>query len=334
MKLQQIIDMSVFGIEDAKVKAFGFEAGHEFMHLVPRLDPHYEFETEYRRPIMNFLHTPAGDSLGLVGPTGCGKTSHLTQICARLNWPLLRVSCHSRMEMPDLVGMNGLDCDRATGDQRTVFRYGPLALAMKHGFVFCLDESDVLPPEVDVGMNAVKEGAPLVIAENGGEVIHPHENFRFVQCSNTRGQGDETGLHGGTMAQNLASWDRYRIVEFNYMSPDKELKVLTRHLNGAPADVLNGMVSVANEVRNQFIGSLGDGVKTLTVTFSTRTLLRWARVGVTYTKAKVQAPLAAALRESLTNRCDTAQRLAIHKIAQDKFGQGWVNDPVIPTPAV
>jgi len=334
MKLQQIVDMSVFGIENAKVKAFGFEAGHEFMHLVPKLDPHYEFETEYRRPIMNFLHAPAGDALGLIGPTGCGKTSHLAQICARLNWPFMRVNCHSRMEIPDLVGMAGLDCDPATGDQRTVFKYGPLALAMKHGFVFCLDESDMLNPEVTAGLNAVMEGDPLVIADNGGEVIYPHENFRFVQCSNTRGQGDETGLYGGTVAQNLASWDRYRLVEFDYMSPDKELKVLNRHLNGAPTDVLNSMVDVANVVRNQFVGSNRDGVKNLTVTFSTRTLLRWARVGVTYTKAKVQAPLAAALREALTNRCDAAQRLAVHKIAQDKFGQGWVNDPVIPTPSV
>lgn len=110
--------------------------------------------------------------------------------------------------------------------------------------------------------------------------------------------------------------------------------MLNRHLNGAPRDVLSSMVDVANVVRNQFVGSNRDGVKNLTVTFSTRTLLRWARVGVTYTKAKVQAPLAAALREALTNRCDAAQRLAVHKIAQDKFGQGWVNDPVIPTPAV
>lgn len=331
MQLQQIVDMSAFGIQNVSQKAFGFAAGHEYMHLVPKLDPHYEFETEYRRPIMNFLHAPAGDALGLVGPTGCGKTSNLAQVCSRLNWPFMRVNCHSRMEMPDLVGMNGLDCDPATGDQRTVFRYGPLAQAMKFGFVFCLDESDVLPPEVTAGLNAVLEGAPLVIAENGGEVIHPHENFRFVQCSNTRGQGDETGLHGGTMSQNLATWDRYRMLEFNYISPEKELNVLKRHLNGAPVDVLAKMIEVANEVRNQFIGSTGDGVKNLTVTFSTRTLLRWARIGVTYTKAKIPAPLATALRESLTNRCDASQRLAIHKIASDKFGQGWLNDPVIPT---
>ncbi|NWC83843.1 AAA family ATPase [Pseudomonas putida] len=331
MILEQIIDMSAFGMQNAPMKAFGFAAGHDFMHLVPKVDPHYKFDTEYRRPIMNFLHVPAGDALGLIGPTGCGKTSHLEQICARLNYPLMRVNCHSRMELPDLVGMNGLDCDLATGDQRTVFRHGPLALAMKHGFVFCLDESDVLPPEVTAGLNAVLEGAALVIAENGGEVIQPHENFRFVQCSNTRGQGDETGLYNGTMAQNLASWDRFRLVEFNYMSPDSELEVLSRHLSGAPADVLEGMVSVANEVRNQFVGSMGDGVKNLTVTFSTRTLIRWGRIGVSYTKARLQAPLAIALREALTNRCDSAQRLAIHKIAQDKFGQGWMNDPVIPT---
>lgn len=334
MKLQPLVNMSVFGVDNASQLAHGFPADHEFMHYVPKLDPHYEFETEYRRPIMNFLYAPAGDALGLVGPTGCGKTSHLAQICARLNWPFMRVNCHSRMEIPDLVGMTGVDCDLATGDQRTVFKHGPLALAMKHGFVFCLDESDVLDPSVTAGLNAVMEGDPLVIPENGGEVIYPHENFRFVQCSNTRGQGDDTGLYGGTMSQNLASWDRYRLLELDYMAPAKEVKVLSRHLSGAPVDVLQRMVDVANAVRNQFVGSNGTGDKNLTVTFSTRTLLRWARIGVTYRKSNVQAPLATALREALTNRCDRSQQLAIHKIAQDKFGGAWMDDPVIPTVVV
>lgn len=331
MKLEQIIDMGVFGSEFAGKKASGFAVGHAHEHLVPKIDPHHEFDTQYRRPIMNWLYAPAGDGLGLVGPTGCGKTSYLTQICARLNWPFMRVNCHSRMEMPDLVGMNGLDCDMATGDQRTVFKYGPLALAMKHGYVFCLDEADVLSPDVAAGLNAVLEGAPLVIPENGGEVIHPHENFRFASSANTRGQGDETGLYNGTLPQNLASWDRLRVVEFDYMSSDRELKVIKGHLSGAPEDVLKEMVGIANQVRNQFIGSNSTGTKSLTVTFSTRALIRWARIGVTYTKAGVEAALAVALREALTNRCDPAQRLAIHKIAQDAFGQSWVNDPVIPT---
>ncbi len=343
MKLQSIIPLSAFGIQGPQgdVKAPGFAPDHELMGIVPSVNPHYLFRPELRLPVMNFLVNPGGDALGLVGPTGAGKTSIVAQVAARLNWPFRTIDAHSRMEIPELVGQMGLECDPVTGDQRTVFRYGPLALAMKEGAIFLLNEADVLDPSVFAGLNAVLEGGYLVLADNGGEIIHAHPNFRFCITGNTRGQGDETGLYNGTLSQNLASWDRIRLLEVPYIDKASEMAILQSTMPTVDISILETMVDIANQVRKQFVGNpemdLKPGEQGITVTFSTRTLLRWARLGITYSKAAnansgsfpFASPLAQALRESLSNRADKAMRLVLHTIAKDKFGSAWGADPVV-----
>lgn len=325
------ISMKVFG-EDPSRDCPAFPAGHAHEAFVQTANPAYKFRTSIRMPVMNWLFSPGGDALALTGPTGSGKTSLIREVAARLNWPYLQANAHSRMEVPDLVGSMALECDPVTGDQKTVYRYGPLALAMKHGYIFCLDEGDFLDPSVMSGLNAILEGSPLVIPENGGEIIRPHKYFRFVITCNTRGQGDESGLYGGTLSQNLATWDRYRMVEVPYMEADDEVELLVGVMGSAAAEVVKTMVKVANAVRSQFVGNpSGQGGGALTVTFSTRTLLRWARIGTTYSRNRVgSAAFAMALRESLTNRASVDQRLAIHTIARDAFGvEAWGDDEVL-----
>ncbi|WP_256660054.1 AAA family ATPase [Pseudomonas sp. LS-2] len=235
----------------------------------------------------------------------------------------------------------GLECDPATGDQRTYFRYGPLALAMKEGTIFLLNEADVLDPSVMAGLNAVLEGGYLMLADNGGEIIHAHPNFRFVITGNTRGQGDETGLYSGTLSQNLASWDRIRLLEVSYLDKASEMKILQSSMPKVDPAIIETMVEIANQVRKQFVGNpdmdLSSGAQGITITFSTRTLLRWARLGMVYSSAAAKqagtfpfpSPLAQALRESLSNRADKAMRLVLHTIAKDKFGTAWGADPVL-----
>jgi len=330
--LAKLVPMTSFGV-NSEIKCNAFPKGHLHQDFVPPRSSFYKFRTSIRMPVMNWLFSPNGDALALTGPTGSGKTSLIREIAAILNWPYLQANAHSRMEVPDLIGGLRLECDPATGDQRTVFSYGPLALAMKHGYLFCLDEGDFLDPSVMSGLNAILEGAPLVIPENGGEIIRPHKYFRFAITCNTRGQGDDNGLYGGTLTQNLATWDRYRMVEVPYMSSEDEIETLMHVLGLKAGDIVTRMVEIANLVRKQFVGNPSPTGETgnLTVTFSTRTLMRWARISGSYSKSSVEGcPMALALRESLTNRAAVDQRIAIHTIAKTVFGpELWKGDAVL-----
>lgn len=318
MKMTSKVAMKEFGFA-VSAQAPAFESDHPHIQYVwPKKG--YRFREGLLKPFMNWLYAPCGDSCMLVGPTGSGKSSLVEQVTARLYWPCVTVSAHSRMEIPELTGYNLPVTDPVSGDLNTKFVDGPLTMAMRHGFVFVLDEYDTLDPAVTVGLHAVMEGRPLVIAENGGEVIHPHPNFRFVACGNTSGQGDENGNYAATMQQNLASLDRFRVFEVSYLKEDDEVAMVIEALPSLPEDMAKKMVKVANSVRNQHMGLGGNY---LSVTLSTRTVLRWARISCGYVQVGVKNPTQEALNESLLNRCDKTQKIAISKIAQSVFGGEW-----------
>ncbi|NMU52996.1 AAA family ATPase, partial [Vibrio parahaemolyticus] len=106
------------------------------------------------------------------------------------------------------------------------FVYGPLALAVKHGHLLIINEMDLAEPAELAGLNDILEGAPLVIAQNGGEIIIPHNKFRFIATGNSAGSGDQTGLYQGVLQQNLAFLDRFRIIEATYAEPSVEEAIL------------------------------------------------------------------------------------------------------------
>ncbi|MGM8936882.1 AAA family ATPase [Pseudomonas neustonica] len=319
MKMSVQVPMTEFGFT-AKASAPGFEQGHEHEQHVPGLNSSYHFRADLLKPFMNWLFAPCGDSSLLVGPTGSGKSSLVEQTAARLNWPCLTVSAHSRMEMPELTGFNMPVTDPVSGDLNTKFVDGPLTKAMRNGYLFVLDEYDTLDPAVSVGLHAVLEGRPLVIAENGGEVIRPHPNFRFIACGNTSGQGDESALYAQTMQQNLATMDRFRVFTVGYLEAAAEMPLLTAISKDIPEGVAENMVKIANSIRTRH---LGNGADFLSVTMSTRTLLRWGRIASSYLAVGVKAPLQEALNEALLNRTDAVQRLAIEKIASSVLGSMW-----------
>lgn len=318
MKLDNFVEMKEFGF-NTSAKAPAFAGGHQWQHYVaPKKE--YHFRELLVKPFMSWLYAPFGDSCLILGPTGSGKSSLVEQVTARLNWPCITVSAHSRMEMPELTGYNLPVTDPVSGDLNTKFVDGPLTQAMRHGFVFVLDEYDTLDPAVTVGLHAVTEGRPLVIAENNGEVVMPHPNFRFVACGNTAGQGDATGVYAGTMQQNLASLDRFRVFEVPYLAPENEVETLRNALPMLPEEMAKNMVKVANSIRNQHQGLGGNY---LSVTMSTRTLLRWGRISCGYAHQGATNPLQLSLDEALLNRCDQVQRTAIRKIAESVFGGDW-----------
>lgn len=287
------------------------DTNHPF---VPRRDDNYVFRRETLRDALAFLNDPDGDGLFFCGHYGAGKTTLPYQVASRLNWPVQSFTAHSRMEFDDLVGtwklVNGV----------MEFLHGPLAVAMREGHIFILNEIDRADPGQLAGLHDVLEGHPLVIATNGGEVIKAHENFRFIANGNSQGSGDSTGLYQGVNQLDIAFMDRFRVVEVDYPTQDIELNILQAKLPDLPMDVANKMISVANQIRKLFTGSI-DSDATLTITMSTRALCRWAKLSLTFKGAP--NALEYALNQSLLAKAEPEQKIAILEIAKDVFGTDW-----------
>jgi len=310
-----------FGIQaPASMVVEGFE---DDQHPSIPAKKEYLFRNEHLRDVLAFLANPLGDALYLTGPTGSGKTSLICQVASRLNWPVHQVTCHGRLELNDLIGQFML----VNGSMS--FVHGPLAKAVRDGHVLILNEIDLMDPSELAGLNDIIEGQPLMIPQNGGKVIKPHPKFRLIATGNSAGQGDQSGLYQGVMQQNLAFLDRFRLMEVGYPEASVEKDILKSVLAsmGIPVDsvmevLTENMIKVANEIRKLFIGG-ADSAGELSVTMSTRTLVRWTNLMIAYKRAP--NALAYSLDRALTLRAEPAQREAIHRIAQDVFGDAWGN---------
>jgi cobaltochelatase CobS len=278
-------------------------------------DPDYIFHETSRDVIVWLMNS--SDPLYVFGPTGSGKTSLIKQLAARLNYPVFEVTGHSRLEFPDLVG------HLSVRDGNMEFQYGPLALAMRFGGLFLLNEIDLLEPATATGLNGILDGEPLCIPENGGELIRPHPMFRFAATANTNGGSDETGLYQGTLRQNLAFLDRFWLCEVGYPAKDAEETLLARHAPKLPDTIRRKMVEYAGEIRRLFMGEAGATGSSIEVTFSTRTLLRWADLTVRFQPLSRQGiqPVTYALDRALGFRATRETRAVLHELAQRMFPQ-------------
>lgn len=293
------------------------EAYSEPSHFTPKSDANYEFRSEVLSDILAWweLSSVLNDGLFLTGPTGCGKSSVVCQIAARLNWPVQRLTAHSRLEMPEMLGHH------VVIDGDLVWQDGPLTIALREGHLFLLDEFDLLDPGTAAGLNGIVEGAPLVIAENGGELIHPHPDFRFIATGNTNGGGDRSGLFQGTLQQNAALMDRMCVIEVGYPTVEQEKKILSKACPDVPEAITATMITVANEVRELFMGADGNP-GAIELTMSTRTLLRWAHLSWFFQGKSKQGinPINYALDRALANRGCPETKRALHEIVQRHFG--------------
>lgn len=282
----------------------------------PVPNPDYIFH-ETSRDIAVWLMN-ISDPLYVYGPAGSGKTSAIKQLAARLNYPVFEVTGHSRLEFADLVGH--LTVRNGTME----YEYGPLTLAMKYGGLFLLNEIDLLEPATATGLNGILDGQALCIAENAGELVAPHSMFRFAATANTNGGSDETGLYQGTLRQNLSFLDRFWLCEMGYPDQDAEEKLLGGCCPKLPESIRKKMVEYAGEVRRLFMGEAGAGAgNSIEVTFSTRTLLRWAELTVRFQPLSRQGvqPVTYALDRALGFRAGRETRAMLHELAQRVFPQ-------------
>lgn len=300
----------VFSGKPTGTKVMGYEKPCPF---TPKINTNYIFH-ETSRDIIVWLIAPPSP-LYVCGVLGVGKSSLINQLAARLNYPVFEVTGHNRLEFQDLVGHHTVQ------DGNMKFEYGPLALAMKYGGLFLLNELDLLEPSTATGLNGILDGQPLCIPENGGELIEPHPMFRFAATANTNGGSDETGLYQGTLRMNMALMDRFILVEVSYPKPDAEMQVLEKAAPYLPVNIRTKMVALANEVRRLFMGENGYGSNSIEITFSTRTLLRWADLTMRYQPLAKQGiqPVSYALDRALGFRATKETKAMLHELVQRIF---------------
>ncbi len=275
--------------------------------MIPRTNPDYVFRRDILSDILAWMTGAAGsDPLYVVGPTGSGKSSIITQIAARLNIPLYVVSCHERMEIPELFG------HYVVRNGSMEWMDGPFIQGLNDpaGAWILMDEADTLDPGTFVGLNALNEGRSIMIPETG-KIINPSlYGARIIFAGNTAGNGDVTGLYQSTKRQNLASMGRFMMLEVGYANPVEENQALEKAVPEVPSPIRQKMVEVANKVRDLFVSG------EIEVTFCTRTLIRWAQLA-TFFKAKPGInPIVYALDRALGFRAEPQSRQALHELVQ------------------
>jgi cobaltochelatase CobS len=295
----------VFGIDsDLEVPAYSEAEEH-----VPDVDPDYLFD---RTTTLAILAGFAKNRRVIVtGYHGTGKSTHIEQVAARLNWPCVRVNLDSHISRVDLIGKDAIVIRE--GKQVTEFRDGMLPWALQHNVALCFDEYDAGRPDVMFVIQRVLEVSGKLTLLDQNKVIRPHPAFRLFATANTVGLGDTTGLYHGTQQINQGQMDRWSIVTtLNYLPHDNEVEIVLAkaqsYRTAEGRDAINKMVRVADLTRNAFMN--GD----ISTVMSPRTVITWAE------NAEIFKDLAFAFRVTFLNKCDELERPIVAEFYQRCFG--------------
>ena len=302
----------LFGIDtDLQVPAFSVTDEH-----VPPVDPSYVFERDTTLALLaGFLHNRR---VLVQGRHGTGKSSHVEQVAARLNWPCVRVNLDGHVTRMDLVGKDAIVL--RDGQQVTEFQPGILTWALQRPCALVFDEYDAGRADVMFVIQRVLEVEGRLTLLDQSRVIEPHPAFRLFATANTVGLGDATGLYHGTQPLNQGQMDRWNIVvTLNYLAHDQEVAVV---LARCPEyDTVGGrqtasaMVALATLTRRGFAD--GD----LSTVMSPRTVVTWAE------NASLFHDLALAFRLTFLNRCDEDERALVAEYYQRCIGQDLPSEP-------
>ena len=301
----EIKTKEIFGVE-CEFKVQGFKEKNDY---VPKIDENYKFDPVTTKSILAGF---ANDRRVLIqGYHGTGKSTHIEQVAARLNWPCVRVNLDSHISRIDLIGKDVIVLKE--GKQITEFQDGILPWAYQNPVAIVFDEYDAGRPDVMFVIQRVLESSGKLTLLDQSRVINPHNFFRLFATSNTVGLGDTSGLYHGTQQINQGQMDRWSIVStLNYLDNSVEEKIVLskiKELNSKEGkDIVHSMVSTAELTRSGFIN--GD----ISTVMSPRTVITWAENYLLFKDIEYSFKL------SFLNRCDELERSVIEEYFQRSFG--------------
>ena len=309
LNIQPDIKISVkqtFGIDsDMEVEAFSKK--NEF---VPEIDKDYKFDRDTTLAILaGFKYNKR---VIVHGYHGTGKSTHITNVAARLNWPCIRVNLDSHISRIDLIGKDAIVIK--DGKQITEFQEGILPFAIQNSVALIFDEYDAMRPDVAFLMTKVLEAEGGLTLLEKNKVIKPNNYFRLFATANTIGLGDTTGLYTGTQQINQAQLDRWNITTtLNYLNLEKEMEIVlakNKNLNNVKGkEKVANMIKVASLTRKGFIA--GD----ISTVMSPRTVIHWAE------NSSIFKNIGYAFRVTFLNKCDELEKNIIAEYYQRCFGE-------------
>ena len=293
-----------FGIE-SEMEVDAFSTRNEY---VPEIDKDYKFDRDTTIAILCGFNY--NKRVIVHGYHGTGKSTHITQVAARLNWPCLRVNLDSHISRIDLIGKDAIVL--TNGKQVTEFQEGILPWSIQNPVALIFDEYDAMRPDVAFLMTKVLEAEGGLTLLEKNKVIRPNSYFRLFATANTIGLGDTTGLYTGTQQINQAQMDRWNIVTtLNYLSFEKEMEIVlakNKNLNNVKGkEKIANMIKVASLTRKGFVG--GD----ISTVMSPRTVIH------TMENSEIFKDVGYAFRVTFLNKCDENEKQIIAEYYQRCF---------------
>ena len=295
-----------FGIE-TEMQVDGFAKKNQY---VPDMDKNYKFDRDTTLAILSGFSF--NKRVLIQGYHGTGKSTHIEQVAARLNWPCVRVNLDSHISRIDLIGKDAIVIK--DGKQITEFKEGVLPWSIQNPVALVFDEYDAGRPDVMFVIQRVLESEGTFTLLDKNKVIKQNSNFRLFATTNTIGLGDTTGLYHGTQQINQGQMDRWNIVTtLNYLDFDKELEIVlakNKNMNNTKGkEKISNMIKVASLTRKGFIA--GD----ISTVMSPRTIIHWAE------NSEIFKDTGYAFRITFLNKCDDLEKNIIAEYYQRCFGE-------------
>ena len=302
----KITTKQVFGI-DSNMEVDAFSKKNEY---VPEIDKNYKFDRDTTLAILSGFNY--NKRVLIQGYHGTGKSTHIEQIAARLNWPCIRVNLDSHISRIDLIGKDAIILKN--NKQITEFREGILPWAIQNPIALVFDEYDAGRPDVMFVIQRILESDGTFTLLDKNKVLKQNKYFRLFATTNTVGLGDTTGLYHGTQQINQGQMDRWNIVTtLNYLTLEKEMEIIlakNKNLNNAKGkEKVSNMIKVASLTRKGFIA--GD----ISTVMSPRTILYWAE------NNEIFKDTGYAFRVTFLNKCDELEKNIIAEYYQRCFGE-------------